>query len=138
MVQQLCPKWSGSWDALFPFARDCARSAPPGAVNAAVLVEAHVERSYDADGGYFRRDEVRNEIYEAAARSVNHPDFRPVYGWVYAHNLFAYVFSVMDDYRSAAQSFRAIGNRMARVVWSGYADPVAEFRKVRDTALRKG
>ncbi len=143
MVQQMCPKWSGSWDTMFAFARDCAWSAPPGSVNPAVLVEAHTERYLDLgdDDGrrYLARDDVRQEIFQAAERSVGHPDFRRCYGWVDAHNLFAFIFSVMGHHRLAANSFRAVGHLATSYPWRSYeGDQSAAFRRLRDTALAKG
>jgi hypothetical protein len=29
LLQQLCPKWSGSWDAMHRFSRECLLAAPP-------------------------------------------------------------------------------------------------------------
>jgi hypothetical protein len=139
MVQQLCPKWSGSWEALFPFARECVRTAPPGAHTPVVILDAHVEHSYDAGGdAYWKRADVRDEVYDAAARSIDHPDFRRTYGWVEVHNVFAYVYSLMGDHTRAAASFRAIGNLGSRLTWGDGPDGIARFRRHRASALAKG
>jgi hypothetical protein len=136
MVQLLCPKWSGSWEAMFAFARECAWSAPLGSHCPAVLVEAHIERGFEEGRGYFDSDEVRRDINAAAERSIGHPDYRPGYGWTAAQSLFAYAFSRMGDYPRAAYSFRALGRFVAPYPWSG--DRLKQFREFRDQALAKG
>lgn len=141
LLQQLYPKWSGDFDKAHAFARECADAAPPGALNAALIAEYHLERwiaeTNSGVKGYLRRPEVEREIHEAAARSVLHPDCRGGYRWFLAHNLFAMVFSMMGDYASAAVHFRAIGQFGNRTVWRT-EDPAQLFIKYRDRALAKG
>jgi hypothetical protein len=142
LLQQLCPKWSGSWDAMHAFARECALSAPEGALNAVIVADGHLERWMDLgrkDGAaYLGQPEVQREIEEAAARSVLHPSFRPTYGWVTAHSTFAMIFSLVGRYREAAVHFRAMGNLASKSPWSYLGDPVAAFQNHRATALAKG
>jgi hypothetical protein len=75
-------------------------------------------------------------VYRAAERSIDHPDFRPVYGWVGVHNWFAFMFSRIGDYPRAANSFRVLGRFVAAEPWWG--DKLAQFRSFRDKALAGG
>ncbi len=136
MVQLLCTKWSGTWEAMFAFARECVSSAPLGDLTPAVIVEAHIERWFKIDGDaeserYLR--EAYGEVCAAADRSVDHPAYRPQYGWVAAHNLFAFYFTEVADYQRAARHFHAIGN-LASYPWSNYADEAAAFARARAAA----
>lgn len=140
MVQLLCPKWSGSWDAVFGFARECVAAAPPGDLTPVVIVEAHTERflSFEDDERTRYIAETLPEVRDAADRSVCHPAHRPAYGWVAVHNMFAYYFAVARDYTRAAYHFRVIGNLASEYPWSGYSDPAERFAHLRDLALSKG
>ncbi|MGC9665562.1 hypothetical protein ACNTMW_03290 [Planosporangium sp. 12N6] len=142
VVQQLCPKWSGSWEAMHTFARDCMTSAPDGALSAAVVAEGHLERWLDLSdkegAAYLRQPAVQQELVEAASRSVLHPSFRPAYGWVLAHNLFAAVFSLAGRYREAAVHFRAVGHLASRFPWAYLGTEAPAFERYRAEALQKG
>lgn len=142
LLQQLCPKWSGSWEAAFGFARQCAAAAPEGSLNGALIPEAHAEYWLSLRGGerdvYLRWPEVQREVAEAALRSVLHPAFRPTYGWVGAHSHFAWVFSLAGDHRRAAVHFRALGGLADRYPWAYGGDAGQQFAKHRDLALKAG
>ncbi|WP_144125211.1 hypothetical protein [Catellatospora sichuanensis] len=142
LLQQLCPKWSGSWEAAFAFARACAAAAPEGGPNAVLIAHAHVEYWRDLRGSeraaYFRRPDVAQELVEAAARSVLHPSFRPDYGWVGAHNHFAAVFSLAGDHRRARVHFEALGDLADRAPWAYLGDPAEQFARYRALAARRG
>ncbi|WP_157746322.1 hypothetical protein [Micromonospora inositola] len=122
LAQQLCPKWGGSFPELHAFAQRCAAEAPPGALNAAVVAEAHIEqaRAEPSASRYMRRPEVREQLRQAVARSVGHPAYRPVFGWVQAHSSFAYAWTLAGDRRSAAPHFAALGNRFTSFPWEYY------------------
>lgn len=120
MVQLLCPKWSGSWETLFEFARKCVADAPPGNICASMIAEAHIERWYDietdAEGKQYL-SQAHAEVAAAADKSVGHPAYQPQYGWVAAHNLFAYFFTEAGDYDRAAHHFQVIGNHASFPWW---------------------
>ena len=44
LIQQLCPKWGGTWEAALSFAREAAAAAPPGAPSGTVIATVHIER----------------------------------------------------------------------------------------------
>ncbi|WP_200210179.1 hypothetical protein [Micromonospora coerulea] len=136
LAQQLCPKWGGSFPQLHAFAQVCAAEAPPGALNAAVVAEAHIEqaRAEPSASRYMRQPEVREQLRDAAARSVGHPAYRPVYGWVQAQSSFAYAWSLAGDRRSAAPHFAALGNRFTSYPWEYYQGTGGVTYKARQLA----
>lgn len=142
LLQQLCPKWSGSWEAAFGFARQCAAAAPEGSLSGALIPEVHSEYWLSLRGGerdaYLRRPEVQREVAEAALRSVLHPAFRQTYGWVSAHSHFAWAFSLAGDHRRAAVHFRALGGLGSEYPWAYGGDAEQQFTRHRDLALKKG
>jgi hypothetical protein len=141
MLQQLCPKWGGTYDDMHGFARDVALAAPEGALNASLIAQAHFEHLLDLNSWEIARyatAEVKEEVRMAAARSVLHPGFRPTYGWIDAASRFALIFSMFDDHAAAAPHFQALGNRVSRNVWGYFDDPVAMFVESRRKALAAG
>jgi hypothetical protein len=140
-LQQLCPKWSGSLAAMHAFAEDCAAKAPPGAHNAAVVVDAHYEHRATLEGktatAYWTGAEVRRSIRAAAERSVLHPQFAQTWGWVRVASEFACVLSEIEDYGAAAHCFRLLGPFVVDNQ-SYYADPRKVFLGLRAKALAKG
>ncbi|MFD1368570.1 MBL fold metallo-hydrolase [Actinoplanes sichuanensis] len=135
-LQTACPKWDGTWELLHEFARDAMLAAPPGSPHAVLVVHAHVEHIFgDDDTDVFRYlagDAVRTEIYEAAHRSIWHPEFRTGPGWVQALNAFALIFTMLDDRRSAATAFTRLGNLAAEYPWNQIGNDVnAQIREAR-------
>lgn len=142
LVQQLCPKWGGSLDKMHAFTKERAAASTPGSLSPLSIVEGHIEHWIElekgAGAGYFAQPGVREEIYDAAERSVRHPDFRPGYCWIVAHNVFAFVFSLMKDYQAAASHFEIVHNLIATPYWSYVGDEHAVFLHHRARALREG
>ncbi|MBU2668717.1 hypothetical protein KOI35_34930 [Actinoplanes bogorensis] len=143
MVQSLCPKWSGNWELLHPFCREAMLAAPPGAVQGALVADAHIEHWFDLPAGtdtaYLTSAAVRDEIHEAAERSVLHPGFGRDYGWVQAASTFAFVFSVLNDRRSAARVFTMLGDYATKIPWTYMGGDTAErIRTYRRRALSGG
>lgn len=142
LLQQLCPKWSGSWEAAHGFVRECAAAAPEGAPNAGLVAEAHLEHWFALKGAerdaYLRQAHVRQELAEAADRSVFHPRFRRGYGWVTVTGCFAALFSLMGDLPRAAACFRTLGNLASEYPWDYLGDPAQSYVRHRDAALARG
>ncbi|PBC79875.1 hypothetical protein BX265_4703 [Streptomyces sp. TLI_235] len=141
LLQQLLPKWGGSWEEAHSFARDCFRAAPPGSINGALLAGYHVERmtAYDrtARNAYAARKDVRQELTEAAHGSVLHPDFRARFGRITAHSSFALLASLGGDRAAARAHFQAMGPYGSTEPWEGFDNaPERAFREHRDHALR--
>ena len=136
MMQQLTPKWGGSWEAAHAFAEACARQTPAGSLSRALVAEVHIEHWVAGETGHLRRADVRQALAEAADSSVLHPDCRPVYPWVRAHGAFALAFSLGDDPKQAAPHFRALADKMyAKPPWGYLTDPAGSYARFRDVAL---
>jgi hypothetical protein len=138
-AQQICPKWGGSWDSLHAFARECLDAAPPGSLCGTVVAEAHLEHAHNIDDKGERREYlagVEAELDAAARKSVLHPAFRQVPGWVEAHGVFAVLSSWAGNPHKAAVHFRALGDLASDYPWSWcYKDPAAGFESLRSAAL---
>jgi len=143
LLQQLCPKWGGTFEKMHDFARTETRAAPDGAPNGVLVAQAHLEQAIDtadekALRRYFKDRRVREEIREAAARSVLHPAYRRTVGWVAVQNTFALMLSLVGDYPAAAAQFAAVGHLVSDLPWGYLGDPVAVFREHRARTMRKG
>ncbi|WP_146247364.1 hypothetical protein [Micromonospora arborensis] len=140
LLQQLCPKWGGSVEAMHEFARQCAAAAPDGAHNAVLIAEAHLEHALSPSGGgqaYLRRREVVAELQEALGRTVLHPAFQRTAGWVGVYHSFALLFGLIGDRKTARPLFEATGNLVSESPWRYFGDPVDVFQEHRARALRK-
>jgi len=139
LLQQLCPKWSGSWEAAHAFTKQCMDAAPPGSLSPAVVGEAHLEHYLDLEGAergrYLAKVTVQQEIRAAADKSVLHPDFIGGYHWPQAHGVFALLFAEMGDHRRAAAHFEALGDVASDYPWNMFGDPAAGFDRLRDLSL---
>ncbi|MFJ8106849.1 hypothetical protein [Streptomyces sp. NPDC096132] len=139
LLQQLCPKWSGSWEAAHGFARECATAAPDGANSGALVALAHVEHWLDLDSSersaYMRGVPVRDDLRHAAQVSVLHPDHRPDWNSIGAHSAFAFAFSIGGHFEDAAPHFAFLGDRASEFPWQYTNDPRATFLKFRKSAL---
>ncbi|WP_329369811.1 hypothetical protein [Streptomyces sp. NBC_01483] len=143
LLQQLCPKWGGSWEAAHSFARDGMLGAPEGTLNAGLVAEAHIEHWLDLSAGrerneYLGQSHVHAELVEAAERSVSHPQFRREYGWVGVQGHFAALFSLIGDTARAAAHFRALGNLASEFPWSYLGKPAEAYVRHRDAVLAHG
>ncbi|WP_141715219.1 hypothetical protein [Micromonospora rhizosphaerae] len=142
LLQQLCPKWGGTWDDVFTFARERMLAAPEGAQNGVLLADAHFERWYafDTDGeraAYARDPRVVQDIWAAAKRSVLHPHFRHEPGWVSTRSVFALWFGLMDQWAAAAAQFAALGHLGSEYPWS-YLSGRQTLDHFRSEAYAKG
>jgi hypothetical protein len=146
MLQSLCPKWVGSWELLHDFARESVASAPPGGAHGSLIVQAHLEHGLDeastAPNGwaglknYFSRPSVKDEIHQAAERSIRHPGFtRGGYRWLSALNEFAVAFRLIGDREAAAFAFERMDGLATEDPWDYLGDAATEFRKARNWAL---
>ncbi|MFJ7206379.1 hypothetical protein ACIQWR_22935 [Streptomyces sp. NPDC098789] len=145
LLQKLCPKWGGSWEAAHGFAWDATVNAPAGSPNGALVAIAQMEQWLELDGdpareAYLREPARQSRLRDAAARSVLHPDARPDDPQaVGAHSAFAAAHSVAGRHAEAAAHFRALGDHAHEFPW-GYVkgDYEAAFVRHRKLALAKG
>jgi hypothetical protein len=143
LLQQLCPKWGGTWGAAQGFARGAMESATPGSHSPALVVMAHLEQWVGLGrgtvaSGYLKQSSVVDEISGAAAASVLHPDYRRRFGWVNVQGVFAMAFSLIGDNARASVHFSALGHHASNVPWEYFDDTAAEFEKRRASALAVG
>ncbi|MFC8717904.1 hypothetical protein [Kitasatospora sp. NPDC057198] len=121
LLQHLLPKWAGSWEEAFTFARQCRLVAEPGSLNPVVLAEVHLERRFNVGGeqdpAHLRRPEVVAELVDAAEHSVLHPDFRGGYHSIAAHGHFAAAFGLAGEHALAAPHFRALNGYASEFPW---------------------
>ncbi|WP_246561753.1 hypothetical protein [Streptomyces roseirectus] len=138
LLQQLCPKWGGSWEAAHGFAAEATREAPDGAPTGVLVADAHIEHWLALDDGqgiaYLRGTGVLQDLRNAAAISVLHPAYRPDLSAVAAHSTFAMAFSLGGHHADAAPHFAALGDRASEYPWSYVADPKAFFLRHRKSA----
>ncbi|MEV4347370.1 hypothetical protein AB0J83_23185 [Actinoplanes sp. NPDC049596] len=136
MLQQLCPKWGGSWERAFGFAREAMFDAPEGTPNAVLLAEAHLEYWLESGSKYYLSSPgVREGLTIAAQRSVLHPAFERTIGWVEVVNTFAMAFAMAGERAAAAEMFTALGPYFSDRPWSYHPDPIAAFRLHRAASL---
>ncbi|MET9957489.1 hypothetical protein ABZ128_00070 [Streptomyces sp. NPDC006326] len=149
LLQQICPKWGGTWEAAHGFAAECTKASPPGSPNGALIAVAQMEQYLDVrekEGDrvaetYLRTAAAHQALVEAAAHSVLHPSARAgAYQSVNAHSAFAAAHCAAGRHAEAAPHFRALGDRASAFPWGyiGGGDHEAEFARHRKTALAKG
>lgn len=139
LLQQLCPKWGGSWEAAHGFAQESASAAPNGSHSGVLVAEAHIEHRWDLEGAaaaeYLRNVSVRNDLRHAAQVSVLHPDHRPGWHWIDGHSTFALAFSLGGHLEDAAPHFTALGNTASESFWQYLPDWRNQFAQYRSAAL---
>lgn len=147
LLQRLCPKWGGSWEAAQEFADACAAQAPPGSPAAVLGAVVQLERwhelihtEHDEAEDYVEDTAQHAALTRAAAASVLHPDFDSGrHHAIECHGVFAALHSLAGRRQDAVPHFRALGNRLSAFPWEYVdSDPVAEFSRQRKLALPKG
>ncbi|MGW5396062.1 hypothetical protein [Streptomyces sp. NPDC003952] len=147
LLQQVLPKWGGSWEEAEAFADACAAKAAPGSPAAALvgIVQLehwlHLIHTEHDEAEEYVEDPVRHAaLTRAAAASVLHPDFDSArHHAVAAHGVFATLHCLAGRWDEAAPHFRALGNRLSAFPWEYLDDdPVAEFERHRRLALARG
>jgi len=137
LLQQLCPKWGGSWEAAHGFAVEATREAPDGAMTGVLVADAHIEHWLslgDQGGAYMRGVNVLQDLRNAAAISLRHPAYRPDLSSVAAHSTFALAFSLGGHHADAAPHYAALGERASEHPWAYLGDGKAAFRKFSKSA----
>ncbi|WP_405589463.1 hypothetical protein [Streptomyces sp. NBC_01190] len=136
-LQQVCGKWGGSHAQMHDFARQAMLGAPEGSPLGELVAIAHLEHWLDEEAGadtrYIRRSDVVVELYEAAERSVHHPDFVRRRDWTRSFNTFALAFALAGENEAARDLFRVLEGSVTEFPWmylNGH-DPTVPFREWR-------
>ncbi|MCF3133234.1 hypothetical protein IPZ69_23375 [Streptomyces olivochromogenes] len=139
LLQQLSPKWSGSFEAMHDFAQECVSAASDGSPAGILIAEAHIEHwgqlSDVAGTEYLRNVSVRNELRHAAEVSVLHTDSRPDWHRLAGHSTFALAFSLGGHLKDAAPHFAALGNTASESQWRYLGDWKGRYATYRTAAL---
>jgi hypothetical protein len=136
--QGAAPKWGGSFDTLFGLARRVMDEAPAGHSVHTFVPTVHFERwiyfgwqeGTTAAGRerYFRAADVRDQIYQAARKSVGSPGYQPGQQAVSDRNMFSMAFWLLGDYRAQLEQMRLTGRVISSVPWNYRSDPVGSYQ----------
>ena len=122
MIDAVSPKWLGSRDEVFAFARAHAASFPQhvsGIAHAHVenwVYENHIRGAKDAET-YFQQEAVREEIRECWHREADF-SLRTDYFRFAALNTYAFCFLMMLDDALLVEALKLIGDRCTSKPWS--------------------
>ena len=113
-LKYLMPKWHGSVEQMFAFARDSAKKAPPRTLIPVILAEAHWEMYWRDDSRlYFKNNpDVWREVKDIYARVLR--DFPNAN---YHRNNFALAAYYAGDFATARDLFVTIGDNWDSKVW---------------------
>ncbi|TNM38413.1 hypothetical protein FHP29_14220 [Nocardioides albidus] len=140
-LQTLAPKWSGSTELMFEFARTAVKEGRPGSSAGRLVALAHLEHWLDLGdegGSYVEREEVQQELVAAADASVFHPAYEPGLRWITDHSYFACLHAIGGRHDLTRRHFEALGPVADLDAWSYFADPRAEHDADRARALTEG
>jgi hypothetical protein len=115
----LMPKWQGTREEMFAFARECAANPPKGSRVALILMDAHKEMAYrwaDSTGKkwreYYQEPGVWEELKPVYERYFQeHPDS------ISDRNHCAKIAFWAHDYKEAVRQFEVIGKDIDKECW---------------------
>jgi tetratricopeptide (TPR) repeat protein len=113
-LMYLMPKWLGSKEEMFLFARDSAKKAPPGSRISGVLLTAHWEMYFRSgeNRSYFRDPNIwkeMKEVYQTLTKSF--PEAKTTHNW------FARTAYLAGDYEVARRELKIIGDDWDKNAW---------------------
>ncbi|MFG1606897.1 hypothetical protein [Actinoplanes sp. NPDC049265] len=139
-LQQLLPKWSGTFEQAHAFANERMLAALPGAPHGMLVAEAHLEHLGEIGGADQRTylQQTLPDLRAAAERSVLNHAFTPgIYPADQALGTFALAFHRYGDREYAARVFRLMGARAAMAPWDMYSTmPTGALHEARAWAMR--
>lgn len=133
LLQQLCPKWGGTWDDAFAFVRDCVTRAQPGSMSFALIATVNLERWLD-EPRHLHRSGVLDEVDAAADRLLAGPPTSR-FGWIEAHSDFAVLYAIAGRSDRAAAHFRILGPALAEQPWDYTLGVRKQVESIRTAAL---
>lgn len=141
ILRSLQPRWGGSWEAAFGFAREVSAHAADGSVEGALVVTAHLDRwlAHGGDGerDYLLQPEVIVELEAASDRLLAVPP-PSMYAWVVPHTEIAVLLGVAGRRVRATQHFSALGTALAEGPWAAAARYDEDLQTMRAPVLAEG
>jgi len=110
LLQRLLPKWGGTWDDAFTFARSRATDAPPHSSSRALAVQVHFEKWLDlgeAKGNRYLAGEA-SELMGVSDHFLD-PGYRPVFEGLYVHSLLGTVLALAGSWEQAVATSSTSG-----------------------------
>lgn len=140
-LQQVCPKWGGSWPEAHAFVAECRDGAPPGSLSPAVAVSMHLEQWVSVNGGatgarYLGQSAVLEDLRSTALATVWHPDHVAGPDTATVHSRLAMAFALAGMPALAAPHFRVLGDHPAEADWGYTGDAEGAYRRHRATAQK--
>ncbi|MFC8800995.1 tetratricopeptide repeat protein [Promicromonospora sp. NPDC057138] len=132
-LQQVVPKWGGSWDAAEAFVAECASDAPDGSPSRALLASLQIERWLGLRETL--DDEALERLGEVARASVLHADHVPGPGADSVHAELALLYTFAERHDDAAPHFRALGDDPVSAGWDYLDDKAQWYARSRAQAL---
>ena len=133
-LQQILPKWGGSWEDSSRFVEECTTDAPAGALGPLLVVDLAIERWLDGEKTV--PPAMVERVRAAAARSVWHADHRDGAGTATAHANLAFFYTLAKLPADAWPHFEALGETPVEAMWKYRPGPEAAYRKGRDAAAK--
>ncbi|WP_131736152.1 hypothetical protein [Actinomadura roseirufa] len=126
-------------EAMFDFVRAAVATSPEGGPLGMLVASAHIERWMALPRAkrrpYMTQASVRDDLLNAADRSIRHPGYRRRPGWPLIHNTFAFALVMAGEFHAAMEQFEIIDRRVTRRPWNAYSsDPVGAFTELRGWA----
>lgn len=134
-LQQILPKWGGTWEEASRFVEECTAGAAPGSLGPLLVVDLAIERWFD--GQRIVPPAMLDRVRQAAMASVWHPEHRRGAATSTAHTNLALLFTLAQQHADAAPHFEALGGAPVEGMW-GYhgGEPDVLFRTNRDLAAK--
>jgi hypothetical protein len=109
MLQALAKKWSGSDEQMFDFARSRSAAAPEGSLVHGLIPVAHVEVWLYVGDRYWSNSRVRDEVLQAAERSIDSPQSSANPWLARVRSDFAFVLWQVGEHERARREFEQLG-----------------------------
>ncbi|WP_402371715.1 hypothetical protein [Isoptericola rhizosphaerae] len=133
-LQQVLPKWGGSWERAEAFVAECAAAAPAGSPSRALVANLQVERWLATGDGTFLDDATVAEL-RLAAREVLGPDAATGPATDAVHARLALLFTFAERSDDAAPHFAVLGTDPVPDGWEHLDDAAGWYARSRAQAL---
>jgi hypothetical protein len=133
-LQQVLPKWGGSWDAAEAFVAECAQDAPLGSPSRGLVTDVMIERWVD-DGEVLADDAHVANLRRVARETVLHEDAISGPAADALHARLALLYYLADRLDDAEEHFRALGTRPSDAGWVYLESPAWRYELARAQAL---